>query len=142
MSYLATVREQIEASMRRLKEMEMVVNDVPVRLPTTGGWGFVGVEGCPGLQMCTLEDAGTSCVWEGLVRGKAGTCANSTHSVPQAVRINILEGAILWWQDSAGELPSRYNAGDTITLAAGERHRFTILEDYLSHNTFYEPTAL
>lgn len=58
---------------------------------------------------------------------------------PHSTRLHILRGALLWWQESAGEDPKRYAAGDTIAVAPNEPHGFLVLEDYVSYNVLSLP---
>jgi hypothetical protein len=68
-----------------------------------------------------------------LVRGEVGA-HHQRVALRQRVTLHVLYGAMLWWQASWGTEPRRVEAGDVLSLAAGEEHGFVVLETLLNYN--------
>ncbi|GAB2958917.1 hypothetical protein GCM10027048_27600 [Hymenobacter coalescens] len=77
------------------------------------------------------------------VRAMAGARSPRV-SVPHAVRVHVLCGALLWWQASQGHEAGepayrRVEAGAVLELPPHEEHGFVVLTPYLSYNVFSPP---
>ena len=96
---------------------------------------FHPMTGLDGMELAhLLAPAGHSAM---LVRGQLGAHSpRGSITVPQAVRLHVQSGALLWWQHAWGEDPRRLEAGDTAELRRGEPHGFLVLEDCLLYNLF------
>lgn len=70
-----------------------------------------------------------------LVKGEVGAHSPRV-SVPQAVRVHVLQGALLLWRPGLSEDPVRVAAGQEIELFAGEQHGFVVLENCLNYNLY------
>ena len=97
---------------------------------------FAPLAGTVGFELAALPaPAGHSAT---LLRGPAGAVAGCL-AVPQAIRVEVQAGLILFWQASAGarEQASAHRqlrAGDVVHLGPGETHCYTCLQDCQTYN--------
>jgi quercetin dioxygenase-like cupin family protein len=102
------------------------------------GFAMRPVVGIPGLEMAELAvlpaPPGQSIT---LLRCPFGAYCQQM-SVPQALRVLMVRGALTWWQESLGEA-IRLEAGEEVSLAPGERHSFTALSDETLNYNFFTP---
>ena len=113
---------------------------VSLRVPSAAMDAIPGLDGMWWLQMpCAYPEAPTCTRL--MVGGLAGSiCALA--QVPQGVRLHLLEGELMWWQQSFGRdadnerVYRRYQKNDTWELAENEPHGFVASTDFLSYNIF------
>lgn len=102
------------------------------------GFAMKPVVGIPGLEAAELAvlpaPPGQSIT---LLRCPFGAYCQQM-SVPQALRVLMVRGALTWWQESVGEA-IRLEAGEEVSLAPGERHSFTALSDETLNYNFFTP---
>lgn len=98
------------------------------QLVLAGGWQ--AVEGAPGLWMRPLLPPPSVETCSDYFETRAAYGASSQDaSVPQASRLLVLSGALLWWQPALGNDPVRLGPGDAAELAPNEKHSYTALEE-------------
>ena len=103
---------------------------LPPQQPLLGIWqpvaGFTDADDQPNFwQRAVLFDVpGSSFVRS---RGRAGAGGGRAYAVPQATRLVLLRGALLW--TTAGQEPRRVEAGEIVHTPAGASHRWLMLED-------------
>lgn len=113
---------------------------IPVTVPTAVMSAVPGVENVWWLQLpCAYPEAPTC---TRLLVGGLMSAQSDRVRVPHDVRLHLLEGALLWWQQSFGydeqQQPAyrRYAAGDVWQLVKDEAHTYVALSDFLMYNTF------
>lgn len=113
---------------------------IALRVPSAQMDPIPGMDGIFWMQLpCAYPEAPTCTRL--LVGGLSGAiCADA--SVPHGVRLHLLEGALLWWQekfgkDEAGErIYQRHELGNVWHVDPNEAHGFVVLSDFLCYNTF------
>ncbi|GAA4362745.1 hypothetical protein GCM10023185_30960 [Hymenobacter saemangeumensis] len=70
-----------------------------------------------------------------VVRGQQGCRSPERIRVPQAVRIDVLEGRQLYWKESSPAYMT-YLPGDTVVLQPGEAHAFVAIDDFINRVAF------
>ena len=113
---------------------------VLLRVPSATMDAIPGLDGIWWLQLpCAYPEAPTCTRL--MVGGLAGSlCALA--QVPHGVRLHLLEGSLMWWQESFGRTPAGeriykpYKKNDSWELAEDEAHGFVVTEDFLAYNTF------
>jgi hypothetical protein len=102
------------------------------------GFAMKPVEGIPGMEGAELAvlpaPPGQSIT---LLRCPFGACGKNL-SVPQAVRVLMVRGAFMWWQESLAEAV-RLEAGAEVSLAPNELHSYTALSDETLNYNFFTP---
>lgn len=99
---------------------------------------FAPLPEAPGFELARLlAPAGHSAT---LLRG-AEYAHSAAFAAPQAVRVEVLAGALLWWQASWGAraAPDAYRrlaVGSITSLAPGEEHSYLCLVPCLTYNLF------
>ena len=113
---------------------------VPLRVPSADMEAIPGIDGVWWLQLpCAYPEAPTCTRL--IVGGLAGAICPLAQ-VPQAVRLHLFEGSLLWWQHSFGRNAEgerryhRYEKNDTWELVEEEPHGFIAATDFLCYNTF------
>ena len=113
---------------------------VPLRVPTAVMEAIPGIDGVWWLQLpCAYPEAPTCTRL--IVGGLSGAICPQAQ-VPNDVRLRLLEGSLLWWQqtfgyDEAGQRQyRRYDKGDEWLVREDEAHGFVALTDFLSYNVF------
>lgn len=113
---------------------------VPLRVPTAAMEHIPGLDGLWWLQMPCAHPEKPDCT-RMIVGGIIGAiCALA--QVPHGVRLHLLEGEIMWWQqsqgrDEAGErIYRRYEKHDSWELVADEPHGFVATTDFICYNCF------
>ena len=111
-----------------------------LRVPSAAMEAIPGMEGLWWLQLpCAYPEAPTCTRL--LVGGLSGAICPLAQ-VPNDVRLRLLEGSLLWWQqafghDEAGQRQyRRYDKGDEWLIAEDEAHGFVALTDFLCYNVF------
>lgn len=113
---------------------------VPLRVPSAVMEAIPGLDGVWWLQLpCAYPEAPTCTRL--MVGGLAGSICPLAQ-VPHGVKLYLMEGALLWWQqsfghDEAGERKyHRYDKHDEWLVREGEPHGFVALTDFLCYNIF------
>ena len=113
---------------------------VPLRVPTGMMDPIPGMEGLYWMQLPCAHPEGPDCT-RLMVGGTEGAiCAMA--QVPHQVRLHLLEGSLMWWQESfghdeAGErVYRRYDKHHSWELAENEPHSFVAATDFLAYNCF------
>jgi hypothetical protein len=96
----------------------------------------MGIAGLDNAEMAVLPAPPGQSIT--LLRCPVGACCQDV-SVPQALRVLMVRGALLWWQESLPE-PIRLEAGEEVNLAPGELHSFTALSDETLNYNFFTPS--
>ena len=113
---------------------------VPLRVPTATMDHVPGLDGIWWLQLPCAHPEAPGCT-RMIVGGIVGAICPLAQ-VPQAVRLHLLEGELLWWQhrqgrDAAGErIYRRIVKNDTWELAEQEDHGFVAVTDFIAYNCF------
>ena len=131
----ATVRGQREQIAAACGALTLTLEGVTIAATVAAG-ALAEVPQIEGLTWSLLPAAPPAGSYSHLVVGGEMGAQSPRVRVAHSVTINVLRGAILWWQESAGPDPVRAQAGDVLSLAAGELHGFVVLEQYLSYNVF------
>ena len=101
---------------------------------------FQPVPGVPGVEMAALE----STQWPKgadpmadyyLLRGPGGAHSPDVLRVPQAVRLEILQGHQRYWKESCPRYVD-YHPGDVFTCGAGEGHQWETLGPFRNRVSF------
>lgn len=145
-SYRQTLRE-VAADMAGVRDtlvevhgrLTMQVDGQPIRMELEG-FRQVPIPGLEGMHWAllpptTMPQGSYSHMF---VCGKEGIHFPRT-SLPHALRVHLLRGALLWTQASQGSEPRRVEAGEQLEVAANEEHGYQILEDYTAYVTFTPP---
>jgi hypothetical protein len=109
---------------------------VCVRIPAT--FQFTPLTQAPGFELARLlAPAGHSAT---LLRGIDGA-HSPRFATAQAVRLEVLAGALLWWQEAQGPKgdPNSYrrlDVGDITELGPDEQHSYVALSPCLTYNLF------
>ena len=111
-----------------------------LRVPSAMMDAIPGLEGLWWLQLPCAYPESPSCT-RLLVGGLAGAVCPLAQ-VPNGVRLHLLEGAIMWWQESQGRdsdgerIYRRYEKNDSWELVENEPHGFVAATDFLCYNCF------
>ena len=111
-----------------------------LRVPPAVMEPIPGIAGMWWLQLpCAYPEAPTCTRL--MVGGLSGAvCPQAT--VPHGVRLQLMEGTLMWWQEALGHdalgqrIYHRYDKHDVWELAENEEHGFVALTDFLSYNVF------
>ena len=113
---------------------------VPLQVPSAVMESIPGIEGVWWLQLpCAYPEAPT-CT-RIIVGGLSGAICPLAQ-VPHGVKLELLEGSLLWWQksfghDEAGErIYRRYDRKQEWDVAENEEHGFVALTDFICYNIF------
>ena len=113
---------------------------VALRVPTGMMDPIPGMEGLYWLQLPCAHPEGPDCT-RLIVGGTEGSiCALA--QVPHSVRLHLLEGQLMWWQESQGwdadgeRIYRRYEKNDSWTMIENEPHGFVAATDFLCYNCF------
>ena len=113
---------------------------VPLRVPTATMDHVPGLDGIWWLQMPCAHPEGPECT-RLIVGGIVGAICPLAQ-VPHGVRLHLLEGALMWWQESQGRdeagerIYQRYEKNDSWELVADEPHGFVATTDFICYNCF------
>ena len=111
-----------------------------LRVPTATMDHVPGLDGIWWLQMPCAHPEGPECT-RLIVGGIIGAICPLAQ-VPHGVRLHLLEGALMWWQESQGRdaegerIYRRYEKHDSWELVADEPHGFVATTDFIAYNTF------
>ena len=146
----AALREALHLSLSAKKELSdlgghlrLSLGDrpaVPLRVPSATMEHVPGLDGIWWLQLpCAYPEAPTCTRL--MVGGLAGALCPLAQ-VPHGVRLHLLEGSLMWWQQSFGRdaegerVYRRYEKNDTWELQEEEPHGFVAATDFLCYNIF------
>ena len=108
---------------------------VALRVPSAAMEAIPGIEGVWWLQLpCAYPEAPTCTRL--MVGGLAGSLCPLAQ-VPHGVRLHLLEGSLLWWQQSFGRdemgerIYKQYQKNDTWEIEEDEQHGFVAATDFL-----------
>lgn len=113
---------------------------VPLRVPSAVMEPIPGMEGLYWLQLPCAHPEAPDCT-RLMVGGLAGSICPLAQ-VPNAVRLHLNEGSLMWWQrsfghDEAGErVYRRYDKGDSWEIEKEEPHGFVAATDFLCYSCF------
>lgn len=113
---------------------------VPLRVPTATMEHIPGLDGLWWMQMPCAHPEGPECT-RLIVGGIVGAICPLAQ-VPHGVRLHLMEGALMWWQesqgrDNAGErIYRRYEKHDNWELQENEAHGFVAVTDFIAYNCF------
>ena len=123
--------------------LRLSLNNLPatsLRVPTATMDHIPGLDGLWWLQMPCAHPEGPECT-RMIVGGIIGAiCAQA--QVPHGVRLHLLEGTLMWWQESQGRdvagnrIYRRYEKHDSWELVADEPHGFVAVTDFIAYNCF------
>ena len=123
--------------------LRLSLNDAPpaaLRVPSAIMEAIPGMEGLWWLQLpCAYPEAPTCTRL--LVGGLAGAICPLAQ-VPHGVRLHLMEGALLWWQESYGHdergerLYKHCQKNDSWEIIENEPHGFVAASDFLCYNCF------
>ena len=108
------------------------------QLPLRHSWQ--AIPHVPGVEMCSLDPAD----WPAdarpgedyhLLRGPGGSHSPGLLKVPQALRLEILQGRQAYWKESMPRYVS-YHPGDVFTCAANEGHQWQTFQEFLNRVSF------
>jgi quercetin dioxygenase-like cupin family protein len=142
--YRAELRRLTESFSLQRSALEQLRGTVPLAVagqPAPQAFdGFamkpvVGIAGMEGAELAVLPAPPGQSIT--LLRCPFGSYCQQM-SVPQALRVLMVRGALTWWQESVGEA-IRLEAGEEVSLAPGERHSFTALSDETLNYNFFTP---
>lgn len=111
-----------------------------VLIPTAHMPLVPGIENVFWLQLPCAYPESATCT-KIIAGGLAGAHSEAVRVAP-SVRLRLIEGALLWWQESWGHdehgQPNRRRVEhpEELHLAPAELHAFLVLEDFLTYNTF------
>ena len=111
-----------------------------LRVPTATMDHVPGLDGLWWLQMPCAHPEGPECT-RLIVGGIVGAICPLAQ-VPHGVRLHLLEGALMWWQESQGRdaegerIYRRYEKHDSWELVADEPHGFVAATDFIAYNCF------
>jgi hypothetical protein len=113
--------------------LPLTVNGESVPMVLGGGFQFHPLNKLGGFMLARLlSPVGHSCTQ---LRGVTG--AHSPRlSVPQAVRVEVQVGELLWWQQSQGEAFRLLTPGDVAELAPNEVHSYHVVADCQLYSIF------
>ena len=111
-----------------------------LRVPTAIMEAIPGMSGLWWMQLpCAYPEAPTCTRL--LVGGLAGAICPLAQ-VPHRVRLHLMEGALLWWQESYGHdergerLYKHYGKNESWEIIENEPHGFVAATDFLAYNVF------
>ena len=149
----AALAEALHLSLSAKKEMKALVDlgghlhlslkaqpAVSLRVPSAVMEAIPGMEGLYWLQLPCAYPEAPDCT-RLMVGGLAGAICPLAQ-VPNAVRLHLNEGSLLWWQRAFGyneagdRVYQRYNKGDDWEIEADEPHGFVAATDFLCYNCF------
>ena len=116
----------------------LYVNDDVFALPLSDRWQ--AIDGVPGVEMVALApaewpaDADPAADYH-LLRGAGGLCSPGRLRVGAAIRLEVLQGEQLYYQESKPYY-RLYGPGDVFTCAAGEAHQWRTLEPFRNRVSF------
>ena len=113
---------------------------ISLRVPSAAMDAIPGLDGVWWMQLpCAYPEAPTCTRL--MVGGLAGSLC-SLAQVPHGVRLHLLEGSLLWWQESFGRdavgerIYKQYQKNDTWEIIENEPHGFVAASDFLCYNIF------
>lgn len=113
---------------------------VPLRVPTGMMDPVPGLDGIFWLQLPCAHPEAPECT-RLIVGGIIGSICPLAQ-VPHGVRLHLMEGSLLWWQESQGRdnkgerIYRRYYKNDSWELVENETHGFVAVTDFLAYNCF------
>lgn len=113
--------------------LPLTVNGEDRQMILPGGFQYQQLAGANGFLLARLlAPAGHSCT---SLRGMMGAYS-PRFSVPQAVRVEVQIGELLWWQQTQGEAYRLMRIGDCADLAPHEEHSYRVIADCQLYSIF------
>lgn len=131
-------KEALIAGLCKPLLLDVSANGNPSHIHLPNNFQFVPLEQAPGFELARLLAVPGHT--QTLLRGFEGAHSPS-FSTPQTVRVEVLAGALLWWQESQGKKgdPAAYRRieqRDVVYLDNNEAHSYVALMPCLTYNIF------